>query len=216
MCYTLQKLLDKIQTPEELNSWMNENIKYGYEDKYNNKIRITYTDRIKYPTYGMDFYKKYKLLSPKEVFNYKFGLCWDQAEFIRFFFKNKFKYPYGVLFYIDITPPRYLAHTVIIYKKDKKVYWFENVLQNDNGSYKGIHEINSLNDIFSKDIKKNKNNIRYGWIPEQSFHVNGVDYVLKNINYFNKFNILGKDKQGIIDMYYFVSSFINARYDLNE
>jgi hypothetical protein len=190
-------LSKEIKTPLNLSDWMHKHIKYGYVDQQNNVYRIKYEDRINIPTYGFDFFRKFKLLTPQEVYDYKLGVCWDQAEFIRYFFQYMFNFPFGVLFYIDNTPPNYLTHSIIIYKEKNGIYWFENVLQNDTGSYKGIHKINNIYDIFKKDIKKNFNNIKYGWITKPPFHINGIKYLKFCINHFNK-----KNKDGISNELY--------------
>ena len=76
----LDKFIDmKIHTPEDLLAWMNCNISYGFVDVHGKK----YTDFD-----GETFYNLFKLQSPKQFFENKLGVCWDNVEFVRYVFSR--------------------------------------------------------------------------------------------------------------------------------
>ena len=124
-----------------------EDIKYGWCDT-KNTIHTTFDD---------SFNKYYKLQSPEETINNKIGVCWDQVELERYYFKNtKYKIKtYFIVHYDNNTCP---THTFLVYKDNNKYYWFEHSWSR----YKGIHKYNSLNkllkDVYQKFIISELNN----------------------------------------------------------
>ncbi len=124
-----------------------EDIKYGWLDKsYNKHIIVDKT-----------FSKDYILQSPKEVLKNKIGICWDQVELERYFFKgNDWNIKtYFLVHYDNQTCP---THTFLTFEKNEKYYWFEHSWE----KFRGIHEYNSLKellwDIRNKFIKYELNN----------------------------------------------------------
>lgn len=125
-----------------------DDIEYGYVTKDRNKkyvIDDTYSDN-------------YILQSPKELMISKVGVCWDQVELERYYFKGYDIKTYFIVYYDDDKCP---THTFLTYKKEDKYYWFEHSWK----KYRGIHEYTSidllLSDIkekFINDIKEDYNN----------------------------------------------------------
>lgn len=147
------QVLDKpIKAKGQLNVWdyhdekdvmklMND-IEYGWVDKYNKKhfvVDNTYSEN-------------YILQKPQEIIKNKIGVCWDQVELERYYFKgNDWNITtYFIVHYDDNKCP---THTFLTYEKNNKYYWFEHSWE----IFRGIHEYNSitelLNDVKDKFIK---------------------------------------------------------------
>ena len=114
-----------------------KDIEYGWVDEQNNK----------YMKVDDSFKDKYILQSPKDILKSKVGVCWDQVELERYFFKNYF--PSVKTFFIvyddnDKCP----THTFLTFEKNNKFYWFEHSWE----IFRGIHEYTSLNQLLL-DIK---------------------------------------------------------------
>ena len=128
-------------TEQEVMKKMSE-IEYGWVDKDNHK----YIEDYEF------FANKYLLQSPNEVIKNKLGVCWDQVELERYYFKgNDWNLKtYFMVHYDQDTCP---THTFLTYEKNNKYYWFEHAW----GRFKGIHEYNSreelLQDVKDKFIK---------------------------------------------------------------
>ena len=131
-----------------------KNIEYGWIDKNNNKhnfVDETYSNN-------------YILQSPNEVIKNKIGVCWDQVELERYYFKgNDWNIKTYFLVYYD--GDKCPTHTFLTFEKNNKYYWFEHSWER----FRGIHEYESLKkmllDIRNKFIKHELNN----------------DYVSKNL-----------------------------------
>lgn len=114
-----------------------KDIEYGWVDEQNNK----------YMKVDDCFKDKYILQSPKDILKSKVGVCWDQVELERYFFKNYV--PNVKTFFIvyddnDKCP----THTFLTFEKNNKFYWFEHSWE----IFRGIHEYASLNQLLL-DIK---------------------------------------------------------------
>jgi hypothetical protein len=136
--YRLARLAEenKIQYPEDILSLMND-IEYGY---------ITKNNERKSEIIEEDFYKYYKLQSPKELVKNKIGVCWDQVELERSYFKEldyKFRTIYVILESGN-------SHTFLVYEEYGKWYWFEHSYR----KHRGIHgPFNNIEEICNKVIK---------------------------------------------------------------
>jgi hypothetical protein len=155
---SIELLKQPIKAKGQLNIWdyYNEqeimklisNIQYGFMDKLNNKH------------YEVDniYANNYKLQSPKEVIMNKVGVCWDQVELERFYFKNNVMNA-KTYFLVHYDNDKCPTHTFLTYEKTNKVYWFEHSWN----KYCGIHEYNNLNDLLidvrNKFIASELNNI---------------------------------------------------------
>jgi hypothetical protein len=145
----IEPLKQSIKAKGQLNIWdyHNEqqimeligNIQYGWLDKLNNKhyeVDNTYIDN-------------YKLQSPKEVIRNSVGVCWDQVELERFYFKNN-EMNIKTYFLVYYDNDRCPTHTFLTYEKNNKIYWFEHAWHKQSG----IHEYNNLKDLL-RDVRNN-------------------------------------------------------------
>lgn len=119
-----------------------ENIDYGWVDKNNKKhilVDETYSDN-------------YILQSPKEIIKNKVGVCWDQVELERYYFKGN-DWNIKTYFLVHYDGDKCPTHTFLTFEKNNKYYWFEHSWER----FKGIHEYKSLKkllfDIRNKFIK---------------------------------------------------------------
>ncbi len=119
-----------------------KNIDYGWVDKNNKKhilVDETYSDN-------------YILQSPKEIIKNKVGVCWDQVELERYYFKGN-DWNIKTYFLVHYDGDKCPTHTFLTFEKNNKYYWFEHSWER----FKGIHEYKSLKkllfDIRNKFIK---------------------------------------------------------------
>ena len=124
-----------------------QNIEYGWIDK--NKTKHTIIDE----TYS----DNYILQSPKEVIKNQIGVCWDQVELERYYFKGN-DYNIKTYFIVHYDDNKCPTHTFLTFEKNNKYYWFEHAWE----KFRGIHEYNTqkelLIDIKDKFIKYELNN----------------------------------------------------------
>ena len=114
-----------------------EQIEYGWVDDEKKKHLIV----------DETFSKKYRLQSPQEVIENKIGVCWDQVELERYYFKGYQNIKtYFIVHYDNDKCP---THTFLTYQKDNKYYWFEHAWE----KWKGIHEYSSLEELLL-DVKE--------------------------------------------------------------
>lgn len=74
----------EFETPESLNKFCIDTLKYSWCDEKFYKYNITRREDPKL------FYERYRMLKPNEVFQYKAGICWDQAIFINYISQFRF------------------------------------------------------------------------------------------------------------------------------
>ena len=112
-------------------------IEYGWIDHNHHKHNVV----------NETFSNCYILQSPKEVIKNKVGVCWDQVELERYYFKgNDWNIKTFFLVYYD--NKNCPSHTFLTFEKNGKFYWFEHSYQ----IYRGIHEYNSKKELFL-DVK---------------------------------------------------------------
>ena len=150
-------LENPIKAKGQLNIWnyynefeimdLMKEIEYGWIDKNNNKHSIvdeSYSDN-------------YTLQSPNEVIKNKIGVCWDQVELERYYFKGN-DWNVKTYFLVHYDGNKCPTHTFLTFEKNNKIYWFEHSWER----FKGIHEYNSIKellfDIRDKFIKYELNN----------------------------------------------------------
>ena len=114
-----------------------KDIEYGWVDEQNNK----------YMKVDDSFKDKYILQSPKDILKSKVGVCWDQVELERYFFKN-YVPSVKTFFIVYDDNDKCPTHTFLIFEKNNKFYWFEHSWE----IFRGIHEYSSLNQLLL-DIK---------------------------------------------------------------
>lgn len=136
---------EKIKSPDELLSFMKDNIKYGFVGKEDGEI---YSPEHEGWRKGDPPEKR--LQDPKEVLDSGYGTCWEQVELERHWFEKQ-KYEFKTFLFMfgkDVSEER-PAHTILAYKKDDKWYWFEHAF----GSQIGIHKYDNLDELI-EDVKK--------------------------------------------------------------
>ena len=141
------KPIEPIKAKGELGIWnyYNENeimdlmkdIEYGWVDEQNNK----------YMKVDDSFKDKYILQSPKDILKSKVGVCWDQVELERYFFKN-YVPSVKTFFIVYDDNDKCPTHTFLTFEENNKFYWFEHSWE----IFRGIHEYASLNQLLL-DIK---------------------------------------------------------------
>ena len=114
-----------------------KDIEYGWIDKHNNKHNIV----------NDEYANNYILQSPNEVIKNKIGVCWDQVELERYYFKGYQNIK--TYFIVHYDNDKYPTHTFLTIQKDNKYYWFEHAW----AKWKGIHEYPSLEELL-RDIKE--------------------------------------------------------------
>ncbi len=131
----------------EVMNLMND-IEYGWLDNDNKKHNLV----------NEEFSTNYILQSPKEVIKNKIGVCWDQVELERYYFKGN-DWHLKTYFIVHYDGNECPTHTFLTYKKNDKYYWFEHSWV----VFRGIHEYSTekslLLDIKNKFIKYELNNM---------------------------------------------------------
>lgn len=124
-----------------------EEINYGWVDKNN----------ISHSNVDDSFSDNYLLQAPKDLINSKVGVCWDQVELERYYFKSN-NWNIKTFFIVHYDNANCPTHTFLTYEKNNKYFWFEHSWE----IYKGIHEFDSINDLLidvkEKFIKNELNN----------------------------------------------------------
>ena len=111
-------------------------ISYGWVDK-NGKQHID-----DYETFSSD----YILQSPDQLMISKVGVCWDQVELQREYFKDyQSVRTYFIVYYDGNKCP---THTFLTYKKGDSYYWFEHAWER----FKGFHKYDTMKDLLN-DIR---------------------------------------------------------------
>jgi len=135
-------LENPIKAKGQLNIWnfynefeimdLMKDIEYGWIDKNNNKHSVvdeTYSDN-------------YILQSPNEVIKNKIGVCWDQVELERYYFKGN-NWNVKTYFLVHYDGDKCPTHTFLTFEKNNKYYWFEHSWER----FRGIHEYQSLKEL---------------------------------------------------------------------
>ncbi len=124
-----------------------QNIEYGWIDK-NGKKQINLDESN---------LSNYILQSPKEIIKNKMGVCWDQVELERYYFKGN-DWNIKTYFIAHYDNNRCKNHTFLTFEKNNRHYWFEHSWE----KFMGIHEYKTkkelLLDIRDKFIKYELNN----------------------------------------------------------
>ena len=124
-----------------------DEIEYGWVDKNN----------LKHYLVDDSYSNNYILQKPSELIKNKVGVCWDQVELERYYFKNTF-YNIKTYFIVYYDNDKCPTHTFLTFEKNDKHYWFEHSWE----KFRGIEEYNSLNelllDVKNKFIRYELNN----------------------------------------------------------
>ncbi len=126
---------NKVNNPQELLSFMSNNIKYGFVGK-NGKIYIDQNSEE-----WNDWYEQCLVQTGEQVLKSKVGTCWDQVEIERLWFEKKGYEIKTIFIWFEVDCKNdYPTHTFLLYKENEKWYWFENSFE----ICKGIHEFNTI------------------------------------------------------------------------
>lgn len=151
-----------------------EQIEYGFKDSKGKNI---INDLKKW---NSDFCKFYYLQTPEELLNTKCGVCWDQVELERkLFYDNSINLKTYFIYIMD--GDKLPLHTFLVYIYNKRYYWFEHSWN----EYKGIHEYNSVEELFSdviykfklshNEVRKNSNLFLYEY-EKPKYHISCDDF----------------------------------------
>ena len=137
---------NKINTPQELLSFMMKYIHYGFIDK-NNKVY----DNPENNEWSLNWFNGAIVQDKDELLNSTYGTCYDQVELERDWF-NSHGYEFKTIFLIfNMDRENNLpTHSALIYKNNEKYYYFEHAWMDTCG----IIEFNSYMDVV-KYIKNN-------------------------------------------------------------
>ena len=125
-----------IQSEFDILKMMND-IEYGWVD-INSKVHKEINE---------EFANNYVLQSPEEVLKNKVGVCWDQVELEREYFKN-IAYDTKTFFIVHYDDEKCPTHTFLTFKKENSHFWFEHSWE----KFRGIHEYKSLDELL-KDVQ---------------------------------------------------------------
>ncbi len=176
---------NQILTITDLYDFCHTKLDYGWLDIYG------------HVHYNENNNEDYILQSPLELMESRVGICWDYTELYRQFFNRLTLKKETYLFYYEVNSTLWPSHSIFVYYVNKKVYWFEPMLDTDVFNYSGIHEYNDLPSLL-QDAKKAflKNGVLNGFLPkdidskklscykyrEPKYHLNDqkfYEYVLK-------------------------------------
>lgn len=182
-------LENNIKTLDNLFQLMQHEISYGWIDQRGNRHN------------GVNDAKTYSLQSPKELLKSKLGICWDMTELARSFFKNmtNLEFETYYLFYDDNCGCP--SHSILVFYKDNKAYWFEPMFQDKIYEYSNIEKL--LRDFKIKFIE---NGLIQNYFPEDYNKKMFYLYRYEQPNY----HINGNEMRAHIDH----SLFININNDL--
>lgn len=130
-------VFEEIKSPIELLKYMENNIEYGICDKNGNKYRESDENFNKVCD------KLWQLSSPLNLMKIKIGICFDQVELEREWFKrNNYNFKTIFIMFFNTSLP---THTFLAYEEKGKWYWFEHSDFNN----RGIHEFDTYEDLIN-------------------------------------------------------------------
>lgn len=161
-----------IKTPSELLEFMDKHIKYG----------IHGTDNIDYTNWENDVNSefqiacqtKYSLCDKDRILKYGLGICWDDVELERFWFKEhnyKFK-TFFIWIKLDYKNS-YSTHTYLVYEDNNKYYYFEY----SDGNNKGIKEFDSYDDAIKYQMSKYIEYLKYSKLEINNEVLNHLEVI---------------------------------------
>ena len=110
--------MPELKSPEDLFHWMQSHLEYGWVGR-DRKKRV---GRLNTEKDKSDFFLNYALQSPCALHLSRVGVCWDQVEYERYFFRKM-----GIQFKtIFMVQPNSASHTFLYYQGEKGFYIFEN------------------------------------------------------------------------------------------
>lgn len=147
--------------------------KYGIETMgdlfgFCQKLEYGWIDRAGQRHRGVNNSNEYFLQSPAEVLESQIGICWDQTELMREFFRQKKVECKSYFLYYYLNDDNCPSHSILVYKNGEKYCWFEPMFFTTPFYYSGIHEFNSLNELLENfRVKFIRNGKMQGVLPEE-------------------------------------------------
>ncbi len=148
---------NNILTPEELFTFMEDNIKYGIHGT-NNEDYIPHDEKTN-GIFQNACLNYYRLADPKYLLKHKLGHCWDQVELERdWFTKHKYNFKTIFIWFLFDYENSYSTHTTLIYQ-DKQTNDYC-LFEHADFENKGIHHFKTYQDAikweYDKHIEYNK------------------------------------------------------------
>lgn len=148
-----------------------KDIEYGWIDKNNNKHNIV----------DESYSNNYILQNPKEIIKNKIGVCWDQVELERYYFKGN-DWNVKTFFLVHYDGGNCPTHTFLTYEKNNKYYWFEHSWER----FRGIHEYKNLKELlldirdkfikYDLDNKYEKDNLVLHEYKKPKYHISTQEF----------------------------------------
>ena len=138
---------NKINTPEELLTFMDKYIKYGIKDEDGN------TYEWNKDSFKKACLEKWHLKTPEEIMNSGYGHCFDQTEIEKKWFQDhNYEYKtFFIIFEMEEDNP-YPCHTYLVYKDKKSETW--NWFEHADIINKGIHKFNTIEEAIEYQRKR--------------------------------------------------------------
>lgn len=127
---------------DKLNSF-----KYGYYDFKKRRVNTTGN------------FNNYVTLSPNEFETYQVGVCWDFAEYEKYYFDKYLPSVKYQLWYIELQNKMCETHTFLSFNLKNKYYWFESAW----GDHQGIHEFGTIDKLVDEVIKSILNGRKFDY-----------------------------------------------------
>lgn len=116
-----------------------QNIRYGWVD---------FADKIYLDDFN-SFSDAYRLQSPASLQKSEAGICWDQVEFERDYFRKN-GIDIKTFFLVYYNGKDCPTHTFLTFESDEKFCWFEHSWER----FRGLHQYQSMDELFSDVARK--------------------------------------------------------------
>ena len=179
---------NKIHTPEDLLKFMDSYIEYGIYGT-DNKAYINWENDIN-SSFQVACQTKYELCDKKRILKYGLGICYDQTELERFWFKeHNYKYKTFFIWFCFNENNNYPTHTYLVYEENNEFCYFEHADFNNKGilkfdSYKSaiMYQMERYVDFIKKcNLEINDEILNRIWVIEY----NVIKYGLNMEEYYN-------------------------------
>lgn len=167
----------KIKTPESLLNFMTKHISYG----------IFGTDNKEYTTYQNDINSefqiacqtKYALCDKERILRYGLGVCLDQVELERFWFKeHNYNFKTFFIWFNFEQDNNYPTHTYLVFEKNDKYYYFEHA----DSTNRGIYELNSYKEAILYQMNNHIKHVKKNNLPINDEILNHIQVIEFKIN----------------------------------
>ncbi len=149
--------------------FVTNNFNYGWQDQ-KGKIHN-----------GVNNGASYYLQSPEELLKSHIGICWDITELCRTFFEEMTSLKIETYYLMYADSAGCPCHTILVFYRNDKVYWFEPMMQN---FHNGIFEYSSIDYLLEDFVNYfvqylgntiEKNNLQLYKYTKPRYHINGFE-----------------------------------------